>query len=128
MLDLFSIKGFSQSACKVVAGFAGHREEVEWQLATARELGLDRAADLQHQSRFWMMPSLKEPAHLSVLPSQITEAIRSLGVVDFVARAGNGVIYYRGGMPPPKAAPPLYLMQRLKDIYDPKHIFPDLPS
>ena len=54
--------------------------------------------------------------------------MQSLEAAQFVARAGNGVIYYRGGKAPPKAELPLALMRRIKDTYDPKHTLPDFPD
>ena len=109
-----------------VLGFAGTREEVDWQLAKACELGFSEPANLDYEKSFWVESS---SAHrLSVLPSRTIETIRGLGHVSFVARAGNGVIYYRGGTPPPKAAFPVNLLRRVKDAYDPKHTLPDLPT
>ena len=63
----------------------------------------------------------------SVLPSKTVGAIRRLGTVPFVARAGNGVIYYRGGPEPPKDELPVTLMQRVKSEFDPKHILSEVP-
>ncbi|MBI3848919.1 MAG: FAD-binding oxidoreductase [Verrucomicrobia bacterium] len=109
-----------------ILGFAGTREEVEWQLVKARELGFGEPATLDYEKSFWAEPS---PANrLSVLPSRTVEAIRGLGKVAVVARAGNGVICYRGGTPPPMAELPTKLLARIKDAYDPKHIFPDFPT
>jgi FAD/FMN-containing dehydrogenase len=133
------------SQFSTILGFAGTREEVEWQLARARELGFGEPANLDHEKCFWAEASSKY--RLAVLPSRTIETIRGLapwdkpssshrdksgdhptgrGDVSFVARAGNGVIYYRGGTPPPKAALPVNLLRRVKDTYDSKHIFPDL--
>ncbi len=109
----------------LVLGFAGTREEVEWQIEQARGLGLGEAANLDYETEFWS--AQPKPQCLSVLPSALVEAIGRLGNVPFVARAGNGVIYYRGGPTPPKNNLPLKLMQRLKDEFDPRHILPDLP-
>jgi FAD/FMN-containing dehydrogenase len=109
-----------------VLGFAGTREEVDWQLAKARELGFSEPTTLDYEMGFWAESS---PApRLSVLPSRTIETIRGLGDVSFVARAGNGVIYYRGATPPAQAALPVNLLRRVKDAYDPKHTLPDLPT
>ena len=43
-----------------------------------------------------------------------------------MARAGNGVIYYRGGKAPPKSNLPLALIKRMKETYDPMGILPDM--
>ncbi|MBI2924331.1 MAG: FAD-binding oxidoreductase [Verrucomicrobia bacterium] len=111
----------------VILAFAGTREEVDWQLAEARRLGAFEAAELDYETRFRTAASADAPHTLSVLPSKLTGALRDLGTVTFVARAGNGVVYYRGGPAPPKLAFPRQLTQRVKDAYDPKHILPELP-
>jgi glycolate oxidase FAD binding subunit len=115
----------SEPALTVVLGFAGTREEVEWQLAQVRELGFTQSASLDYEATFWNDPV---PARrLSVLPSKLPEAVRGINGAAFVARAGNGIIYYRGPSAPRTDKLPLELMRRLKDAYDPNHIFPDLP-
>ena len=122
-----STLGSPPSPSFLVLGFAGTREEVDWQVAKAGELNFRGPSSLEHEARFWSDPSAAELHRLSVLPSRVAPAIAGLGGVPFVARAGNGVIYYRGGPPPPKEELPMKLMQRVKDAYDPKHIFPELP-
>jgi FAD/FMN-containing dehydrogenase len=108
----------------VVLGFAGTREEVDWQLGEARGLGFETSATLDYEPAFWNEAGAVKWA--SFLPSRLTEAIGDLGPRPFVARAGNGVIYFRGE--------PLRnveqksqgdLMRRFKDAYDPKSILPE---
>ena len=56
----------------------------------------------------------------------MTEVLEGLGASEFVARAGNGVIYYRGGK---AAAPPEWpktLTTRVKEAYDSRKVFPAL--
>jgi FAD/FMN-containing dehydrogenase len=113
-----------RSRTALVLGFAGTGEEVEWQVAKARELGFNEASDLDYEQSFWRDEAL--PNRVSVLPSKTTEVIRRLGDIRFVARAGNGVIYYRGGPAPSKNDAPVKLTRRLKDAFDPKRILPDL--
>ncbi|NQU11305.1 FAD-binding oxidoreductase [bacterium] len=72
------------SPATVVVGFAGSREEVDWQLAKAGELGLTEAATLGYDRAF--------PHKVSVLPSKLVDTIQQMGLTEFVARAGNGVI------------------------------------
>lgn len=112
----------------VVAGFAGDRESVEWQCAEVARLGALADSSLDYDARFWA-----EAAHddrpvqkLSVLPSKLAGAIQGLGerVKSLVARAGNGVIYYRGGPESPKTAMPLKLIQQLRNEFDPQHKLP----
>lgn len=110
---------------QVVVGFSGTSEDVNWQLSQAATLGFAESATLDYDGAFWNGPK----AHRwSVLPSKLTEALRELGDVDFVARAGNGVIYYRGGLLPPKSQLPVDLLRRVKETFDPHHVLPDLPE
>lgn len=110
----------------LVLGFAGTREEVQWQLEKARELGLSDNSNLDYERAFWSSPAEGAIHFKSVLPSRLIETLRDLGAVPFVARAGNGGIFYRGGSPPAKSDLPLALMRRLKETYDPKNILPEL--
>jgi len=114
-----------QTSTTLVAGFAGAREDVEWQLARARELGLAESASMDYDESF--CKEAAPPRRLSVLPSRLIDTLHQLDG-PFVARAGNAVIYHRD----PAAAsgkPPLPrdLIQRIKDAYDPKHLLPELP-
>src|SRR5262249_46253761 len=96
----------------------------DWQLSSARELNVTASSSLDYELQFWnASPPVQR---LSVLPSRLTEAVRGLGHALFVARAGNGTIFYRGGPAWRKEELPPKLMQRLKDAYDLKHILPDL--
>jgi FAD/FMN-containing dehydrogenase len=117
----------SHLAPHLVLGLAGTREEVQWQLSLAATLGIREPAGLDHELRFWSQPIL--PRRLSVLPSRLAETIQALGQVPWVARAGNGVIYHHSTLPPAQAGAVFgkgSLHRRIKDAYDPKHIFPDL--
>jgi FAD/FMN-containing dehydrogenase len=116
VLDLHNVSTFNgRSATNyfVVLGCAGSREEVDWQLAKARMLGLMEPSNLEHEAAFWSEATSDKPRRLSVLPSKITSALGKLGEVPFVARAGNGVIYYRGGPEPPQPDLPAALTQRI---------------
>jgi glycolate oxidase FAD binding subunit len=109
----------------ITLGFAGTREDVEWQLQRAREIGLEERASLDYERQFW---TSSEPAHrLSVLPSRLGDTLRGIATESYVARAGNGVIYYRRGQAGTKPQSPNELMRRLKDTYDPKHLLPECP-
>jgi FAD/FMN-containing dehydrogenase len=113
----------SQAGHTLVLGVAGPREDVEWQRERARALGLTDSATLDYDEA-----TATEPFHVaSVLPSKVIETIKSLGAENYVARAGNGLIYFRGGRPQPGAELPLKLMRRIKETYDPKGVLPDLP-
>jgi hypothetical protein len=119
VLDLHNV-----TALQVVLGFAGARESVEWQVAQTRKLGAHPMAGLQYEEKFWRNEEAGKLRCLSVLPSKVTEVIASLGDVEFVARAGNGLIWYRGGPESPSPDLPVKLMQRIKDAYNPNHIVP----
>ena len=110
----------------IVLGFAGTREEVEWQLALAAKLGFHLEGSLDHEAAFWRDAT---PAHrLSVLPSRLTESLALLDGCPFVARAGNGTIYYRGEPVGAKRILPVELMRRVKAAYDQKNLLPEFSS
>lgn len=123
VLDLHNIPGPGTRPFQLVAGFAGMPEDVAWQLERARELGLTEPTTLAHET-FWQDG---EHHSLSVLPSGLTSAIELAAPVSFVARAGNGILHYRGGNAPPTRELPTKLLQRVKDLFDPHHILPALP-
>lgn len=105
----------------VVLAFAGAKEDVEWQSGQVH----DRVepADPGYDRRFW--ETGPEARRWSVAPSATAEVIEKAGSLPFLARAGNGVVYVRGGPEPPKAAVPGDLMRRLKNELDPHGIFPE---
>jgi FAD/FMN-containing dehydrogenase len=135
VLDLHNLNASSTSrpdaprshALTVVLGFAGAREDVEYQLGKAAELGAHSPSNLDHEARFWDSTASGPARRRSVLPSELATTIRGLGEVPFVARAGNGLVCYRGGPAEPKSEAPEKLLRRVKDSFDPKHIFPELP-
>jgi FAD/FMN-containing dehydrogenase len=108
----------------VVAGFAGTREEVEWQLALAGKLGLTEPSRLDYDSQF--RTECPTPRTRSVLPSRLAATLRELDGAPFVARAGNGIIYHAGAHSAAKDPVPTTLTRRLKDAFDPAHIFPEM--
>ncbi len=112
------------SPATVVLGFDGTNEDMEWQLAQAKALGFSEAGNLNYDTEFWS--AKKSVQKFSVLPSRLVETIEQLGKVPFIARAGNGVIYHQGETKSPKPALPVHLLKRVKDVYDPKHIFPEI--
>jgi FAD/FMN-containing dehydrogenase len=123
---IFDLQNLSDSnSATLILGFAGTRDEVEWQSTKARDLGFNESGSLNYESQFW---SDSAPANrLSVLPSKAIETIKALNGVPFVVRAGNGIVYHRGTASSQKNDLPINLMQRLKNEFDPKHIFPELP-
>ena len=93
----------------------------------AGELGLSAPANFDYETAFWGATEAGPVRRISVLPSRLTETLQNLGVGQFMARAGNGMIYYRGGKAPTKPELPVELMRRIKETYDPKHTLPDFP-
>jgi FAD/FMN-containing dehydrogenase len=136
VLDLHNLSTLnsstSQLSLSLVLGFAGTREAVEWQLAQARELGIAEPATLDHEKAFRAGQTARAHSQ-SVLPSKLIPALEALlpaepsGPIPFVARAGNGIIYHRGG-PAPKQELPLALLQRIKEAFDPNRTFPDFET
>ncbi|SPE55799.1 Glycolate oxidase subunit GlcE [Verrucomicrobia bacterium] len=114
----------------VVLGFAGPREDVQWQLGCAADLGFRQASSLQYEEEFWDGRSGSGEGEVvrkvAVLPSKLIGTVQSLGV-PFVARAGNGIMYYRGPAAGQKSERPLKLAQRLKQTFDPLNVLPDAP-
>jgi hypothetical protein len=121
VLDLHSGQ-FPQ--CSVVIGLAGSREEVAWQREKAATLGFSGSTTLEYDARFW---ESGEPWNwTSVLPSAMSREIESRSPREFVARAGNGMLFYRGGSAPQRPEIPSALNHKLKEAFDPKHVFPIL--
>ena len=125
VFDLHNIAadGAASAGMTLVLGFSGTREDVAWQLEQAHALGFTEPASLEHEERFWS--NATPSREWSVLPSKLCETLATLGNALFVARAANGVVFARGGPAPPKLALPAALLRRVKDTFDPKHVFPD---
>ena len=123
VLDLHRL-GESGASLTVVVGFAGTREEVEWQLVRAGELGLSGPSSLHYEVQF--RTECPTPRKRSVLPSRLAATIGELDGAPFVARAGNGIIYHASVHSAAKDPVPTALASRLKDAFDPAHIFPEM--
>lgn len=107
----------------MIIAMAGTAEEVDWQIRIAKALGFSEGGTLDYDREFWL--AQPTPWQISALPSQLLETIRGLRVESFVARAGNGLIYYRGGKQP--ASPRSHkLSTRLKSVFDPENKLPSL--
>ncbi|MFA6563424.1 MAG: FAD-binding oxidoreductase [Verrucomicrobiia bacterium] len=118
VLDLHNAGG--AGPWTAVVGFAGTREEVAWQRKETERFAAMADANLDHDEQFWAATAAGPARKLSVLPSKLAATIASMrGVTSLVARAGNGVIYYRGEDQGTGLAPAANLMQRLKHEFDP---------
>lgn len=126
ILDAYRAPNADTNTVAILLGFAGTLEEVEWQLGVARTLGFETPANLDYETQFWNDPAPVNRS--SVLPSRLMETIAELGARPFVARAGNGVVYYRGERIPQKNELPIELRRRIKSAYDPKNILPELTA
>lgn len=124
VLDCFNLDDGRKGGA-VVLGFSGTYEEVDWQLSRASGLGFTEPATLDYERQFWMDTTVA-PQRMSVLPSRLTDALHELQARQFIARAGNGVIYHRGGLGPSQRPEPSKLFRRVKDIFDPHHILSEL--
>ncbi|HEV8541700.1 MAG TPA: FAD-binding oxidoreductase [Verrucomicrobiae bacterium] len=112
----------SNSRITLVLGFDGAREDVEYQIETIRPMGTWIPSSIAYENEFWRDPSAIQK--LSVLPSETLASLQKLNGLPFVARLGNGVVYYKGPALEQTTLPNPGLHQRVKDAYDPKHIFP----
>ena len=113
-------------ASRLTLNFSGAREDVEAQLDSAVDFGFIMAGTLDYDMEYHP-ESQPTPKRTSVLPSRLVQALESLAPESFVARAGNGVIHYRGGGDAPRADLPQALLRRIKSTFDPKGILPDMP-
>lgn len=130
VLDLHNLRGPDlslTSGFRLVVGFAGTMKEVESQLAIVGEHGTWELTDTAYDG--WLrLPNetATPPQQQSVLPSGICAALAPLQGAPFVARAGNGVIYYRSTDQPFRDIGPAELMRRVKATFDPRNILPAL--
>jgi hypothetical protein len=100
----------------VVLGFDGSADEIEWQMAIAREMGFVDNANLDYEKPFWAIDAEKV-RKISVLPSRLIETVEKHGGHSYVARAGNGIIYSRDGIPPVGGTQPIHLVDRVNQIF-----------
>lgn len=113
----------------LVLGFDGTKEDVDWQLRLATQLGFGEDANLDYDPSF--RGEAKPLNKLSVLPSKLIETLRPAGDEPFVARAGNGVVYHRAdklgavGHPSPATR---QLHRRVKEAFDPAYALPKRPK
>ncbi|HEY0456609.1 MAG TPA: FAD-binding oxidoreductase [Verrucomicrobiae bacterium] len=123
VVDLHNLAS-QEGAVSLVLGFAGTKEECAWQVEQLVKLNANWIlTDLGYNESFSQADT--QPYMRSVLPSALPEAIDDIKGARFVARAGNGCLYYRGGNPPITAAIPRDLNLRVKNTFDPNNIFPE---
>lgn len=111
----------------VVAGFSGSFAEVDWQLERAAGLGFCEPTALDYEHRFWDGETAR-PHRWSVPPASVVDRLLELDGVPFVARAGNGTIYFRGEASRDQPTLPSALLRRVKETFDPHGILPAAPA
>lgn len=114
---------------RVVVGFAGLREAVEWEGAEALRLGFATPGDTGYDEAFFRRHPAGPPWRRSLLPSQLFATIAGLGPCPFLARVGAGLLHLAheaGRASPPRTAHPLE--HRIKELFDPCSILPPLPA
>jgi glycolate oxidase FAD binding subunit len=121
VLDLHNVNATSPV---LVIGFDGTQEEVDWQLARARELGIADPSSLDYEKTFWA--ESKAVNKISVLPSKLIEFIGQTHG-PFVARAGNGILYSPDAAKSAELNLPTHLWQRVRDVFDPQGKLRPLP-
>jgi FAD/FMN-containing dehydrogenase len=114
-LDLVREKG----QLLIVLGFSGSKPDVVAQMKSAENIGNFIPAKLDYESRL----RRRMNKTISVLPELLIPSLAKLGDVDFVSRAGNGIIYTEG-----EASPPAWnqVEKRVKAQFDPKGILTPL--
>lgn len=132
VMDLHNVSLPASAVARLLLGFAGTAEEVTWQLGEAQALGIHETATLEYAAHFMRAPA-GPIHHLAVLPSRVVETLTHLepkGSASFVARAGQGIVAYRGTPPPagPAELPVPTLVRRIKASFDPGQILPAFPA
>lgn len=118
--------GSGSGEITVVLGFAGTREQVQWQEARAAELGFRQRTDLAYEARFRTEHG-EGVECTSVLPSNLPTLVSQLGSAPFVTRAGNGVVYHASEPRPAIVRDADELSRRIKECFDPHHVLPAIP-
>ena len=115
VLDLIRENGEIQ----LILGISGSKPDVAAQMKSAKNIGDFKPAELTYESRL----RKRMPKVISVTPEQLIPALDKLGEVDFVSRAGNGIIYIEGTPSTLIRSP---VEKRVKAQFDPKGILTPL--
>jgi len=99
--------------------FNGAKADVESQLQCAKSIGSFVPGESSYENR--LRKRLRKT--ISVLPDQLIPTLSKLKDVDFVSRAGNGIIYVEGE---PLLHARSEIEKRVKSQFDPKGILPPL--
>ncbi|MDB6038715.1 MAG: linked oxidase domain protein [Verrucomicrobiales bacterium] len=120
-LDIYRLEGLG--GVRLLAGFTGAREDVEAHIKKATNFGLAEKGSIEEQNLFWEKDTARQKC--SVLPSVLLTTVEQIKPDTFLARAGNGILYHRGGENHLRSTQAPELMKRLKDAYDPYGILPE---
>ena len=100
----------------LIVGLAGPEADVKAQTSMAKQMGFMTETTIDYDQDF-----RKDNTNaISVLPADLIETLKNLGSEPFVARAGNGVVFYQDAKTANLQAPDL--QQRVKNAFDPKGI------
>lgn len=80
----------------VAVGFHGSPKEVDWQSVQLPSSTEWEPADLRYSDEFFGRNQTANIMRSSVVPSKLLDTLEALSETQFVARAGNGVIYRVG--------------------------------
>ncbi|RZO57930.1 MAG: FAD-binding oxidoreductase [Limisphaerales bacterium] len=114
----FSVLDLAQSAGstpRIIVGFSGAAADVESQSRQLQEITGFTQVDLSHDT--WRTEQSNHP--VSVAPGDLVDCIQNHNPEQYVARAGNGVLYHPGTAPERK---PSAVEQRIKKLFDPRGI------
>lgn len=115
VLDLIREEGKIYLALR----FSGAKADVKSQLQCAESIGRVVPGESSYESR--LRKRMRKV--ISVLPDQLIPTLNKLKDVDFVSRAGNGIIYVEGE---PLLRERSEVEKRVKAQFDPKGILPPL--
>lgn len=123
--------GRVQSGWRVLVGFEGFAEDVDWQLGEARKAGFEEhAGGFDYQDAFWSEGFESEfgPVQtVSTEPGRVCEVLKGvLPGKPVAARAGNGIVYVRDGAVPRRNPAENPVALRIKEAFDPKGVFAPL--
>ena len=116
----------SAKTMKIIMAFSGNQTDVAWQCQQAASMGFVTCpTEFAYDTTIRLPESGSDLRTVSVLPSRLGDAVNRLTEeAPFVARAGNGILYYRDIPLKERIAEPSRWMRRLKKAYDPGDVLP----
>lgn len=109
---------------RILVGFAGHEEEVNWQLKELSLSGWNETHTMPISILdLWNELGLQTENRSPVLPSEILKKVKVNPITRAWIHTGSGVI--RHDSESKKEMPHLALTRRMRDVFDPDRIMPD---